>query len=208
LRVAKAALASGAPELALRVADLELAKKPDDVSALVARGDALYALRRSDQAQIAYRAAVKLDPEATAAQVGLGRTLAQSDPGAAEAAFLSALSREPDNVIALNNLGVVRDLQGRHAEARGLLACHFRCADERRLADKFGNVAGAGGPHSDASRLLRGITSDPEARQTWRNELLNALTLAGDGAWARHDCRSILRHRKATPLLPRTQSRR
>src|SRR5215471_9671224 len=57
LQVAKAALASGAPELALHVADLAIDKQPENASAFIARGDALYTLGRANQAQIAYRAA-------------------------------------------------------------------------------------------------------------------------------------------------------
>jgi Flp pilus assembly protein TadD len=188
LRVAKAALDSGAPDLALRVADLELAKKPNDASALVARGDALYALGRPDQAQIAYRAAIKIQPDASAAQVGLGRTLAQSDPSAAEAAFLSALSREPDNAVALNNLGVVLDLQGRHTDAQAAYSHAISVAPTSAdVQINLGMSLVLSGRTAEASRLLRGIASDPEVRQAWRKELVNALTLAGDSEWARQE---------------------
>jgi hypothetical protein len=44
LRVADAALAVGAPEVALRVADLTLAREPHSSLALIAKGDALYAM--------------------------------------------------------------------------------------------------------------------------------------------------------------------
>jgi Flp pilus assembly protein TadD len=188
LLVAKAALDSGAPELALRVADLELAKKPNDASALVARGDALYALGRRDQAQMAYRAAIKIDPEASAAQVGLGRTLAQSDPRAAETAFLAALSREPDDVIALNNLGVVRDLQGRHADAQAAYSHAISVAPTSAdVQINLGMSLALSGRTTEASRLLRGMASDPGVTQVWRKELVKALTLAGDGEWARQE---------------------
>ena len=194
--VAKAALDAGAPELALRVAELELAKNPNDVSALVARGDALYAMGRREQARSAYRAAIKLAPETTAAQVGLGRTLAQSDPAAAEAAFLVALAHEPDNVIALNNLGVVRDLQGRHADAQEAYAHAISVAPlSTDVQINLGMSLALAGRTSEATRLLHDIASDPEARQAWRQELVNALTLAGDGAWAQHEL-------PAGPILP------
>jgi Flp pilus assembly protein TadD len=196
LRIAKAALDSGAPELALRVAELELAKNPTDVSALVARGDALYALGKRDQAELAYRAAIKLDPVAPAALVGLGRTLAQSDPGAAEAAFLAALSHEPDNVIALNNLGVVRDLQGRHADAQEAYSHAISVAPTSAdVQINLGMSLALSGRTSEASRLLHDVASDPVARQAWRKELVSALTLAGDGAWARQEL-------PINPILP------
>ena len=186
LRVADAALASGAPELALRVADLVLARDPKNAPALIARGDALYALGRRDLARVAYRSAVAIDPTAAAAQVGLGRTLAGSDPGAAEAAFLRALAREPDNVVALNNLGVVRDLQGHNAAAQD--------AYRRALAVAPGSVdvqinlgmsLALSGHSAEAAGLLREVAAVPGATQAWRQELLAGLTLAGDGPWAR-----------------------
>jgi Flp pilus assembly protein TadD len=100
----------------------------------------------------------------------------------------SALFHEPDNVIALNKLGVVRDLQGRHAEAREAYSHAISVAPTSAdLQINLGMSLALAGRTSEASRLLRGIALDPEARQTWRNELLNALTLAGDGAWARHE---------------------
>src|ERR1700722_11855450 len=64
LRVADAALASGAPDMALRVADLTLAAEPHNVRALIARGDAMYAMGQREQAESAYRAAIAVDPTA------------------------------------------------------------------------------------------------------------------------------------------------
>jgi tetratricopeptide (TPR) repeat protein len=68
-------LASGAPDVALRVADITLAKHPKDVAALIAKGDALYAMGDTEAAKAAYRSAIALDPGAADAQLGLGRTL-------------------------------------------------------------------------------------------------------------------------------------
>ena len=118
LRVADAAMASGAPDMALRVAQLVLDRQPNNVDAIVAKGDALYAMSVPDQARDAYRSAVALDANNVAAQIGLGRTLVRADPQGAENHFLAALARQPDSVVALNNLGIARDLQGRHAEAQ------------------------------------------------------------------------------------------
>ena len=44
VKVADAALASGAPDMALRVSDIILERDPKNIAALVSRGDALYAL--------------------------------------------------------------------------------------------------------------------------------------------------------------------
>ena len=86
LRVADAALVAGAPEVALRVADLTLQRDPRNAEALVTKGDTLYSMGLREEARTAYRQAVNLDPTLAAAQLGLGRTLVQSDPAAAETA--------------------------------------------------------------------------------------------------------------------------
>jgi len=186
LNVAAAALSAGAPELALRVADLAISKRSHDAQALVARGDALYTMGERDMAQAAYRAAVAIDPAAVGGQVGLGRTLAKSDPRSAEAAFLSALKYEPDNVIALNNLGVVCDLQGHSAEAqqayRHALIVSPQSVD---VQVNLGLSFALSGHSEEACQLLRSAAADPSAAQAWRKELISALTLAGDGRWAK-----------------------
>jgi Flp pilus assembly protein TadD len=185
LRVADAALASGAPDLALRVADLIITKQPGNAPALIARGDALYALGRSDLAQAAYRAAIAIDPTAVNAEVGFGRTLARSDPRAAEAAFLTALAREPDNVVALNNLGVVRDLQGRNAEAQKAYDYALTVAPgSTDVQINLGTSLTLSGHNAEAVQLLRDVANTPGVAQAWGQRLIAALTLAGDGPWA------------------------
>jgi Flp pilus assembly protein TadD len=185
LRVADAALTSGAPDLALRVAELILAKQPRNAPALIVRGDALYALGRSDLAQAAYRAAIAIDPTAVNAEVGLGRTLARSDPRAAEAAFLTALAGEPDNVVALNNLGVVRDLQGRNTEAQQAYDHALTVAPgSTDVQINLGTSLALSGRNSEAVQLLRDVGNTPGVAQAWGQELVAALTLAGDGSWA------------------------
>jgi Flp pilus assembly protein TadD len=154
----------------------------------MARGDALYALGRAAEAQTAYRDALKLEPSSATAQIGLGRTLVQSDPRAAEGGFLSALAIEPDNVLALNNLGVVRDLQGRHADAQESYSHALSVSPAS--ADVQINLAmslALSGHSTEASRLLRSMASDQSVARDWRKELTAALTLAGDGEWARRE---------------------
>ncbi|MFO1028563.1 MAG: tetratricopeptide repeat protein [Acetobacteraceae bacterium] len=185
LRVADAALQSGAPDLALRVADLILAKDPNNVQALTARGDALYALGQRGKAREAYKTALSADPNAIGAQVGLGRTLVSSDPAAAESMFLAALEHDPDNITALNNLGVVRDLQGRNAEAqtayRHALDVSPASAD---VQINLGMSLAVAGRKDDAVLVLRSAAAMPGAAEGLRKELVAALNLAGDGAWA------------------------
>jgi Tfp pilus assembly protein PilF len=186
LRVADAALASGAPGVALRVADLTLAREPRNLRALIARGDALYAMGEREMARAAYRTAVAADPTAAAAQLGLGRTLVQLDPGAAEAAFLSVIAKEPNNIAALSNLGIARDLQGHHADAQDAYRQALVVAPEAAdVKVNLGLSLALSGSNDKAVRVLQEAATDPSAIQDRRKELAGAFTLAGDEADAR-----------------------
>jgi Flp pilus assembly protein TadD len=181
LRVADAALAAGAPEVAVRVADLTLERDPHNAPALVAKGDGLYAMGQRGEARAAYRQAVAADPKLASAQLGLGRTLVQSDPAAAEAAFLAAIAEQPDNGAALNNLGIARDLLGRHAEAqdayRQALAIAPGAAD---VKVNLGLSLALTGDKGAAVEVLREAAAVPAAVQERGKELAAALALAGD----------------------------
>jgi Flp pilus assembly protein TadD len=187
LRVASAALASGAPDVALRVADITLAKQPKDVAALIAKGDALYDMGETEVAKAAYRSAIALDPNAAAAQLGLGRTLVKSDPIGAELAFLAALRTDATSVTALNDLGVARDLEGHYSQAQE--AYHLALALSPNSDDikiNLGRSLAAAGHSADAVTVLRQVAANPQAVQQWHDQLVAALTLAGDDAWAQH----------------------
>jgi len=118
LRLAGIFMNAGAPEAALRAADDTLARRPADTEALALRADALAAMCHGDEAQQAYLAAIARTPSAVAPRISLGRLLVRSNPAAAEGVFADVLAREPGNAIALNNLGITRDLQGRHEQAQ------------------------------------------------------------------------------------------
>jgi Flp pilus assembly protein TadD len=113
----KAALTAGTPELALRLADATLAQHPADVHALIDRGVALTELGRLGEARDSLRKAVAGRPHDTTALLALGRVELPVDPAAAEADFQSVLQKDGRNAAALNDLGIARDLQGRHADA-------------------------------------------------------------------------------------------
>ena len=118
LRLAGIFMNAGAPEAALRAADETLARRPADIEALSVRADALAAMGRGDEAQQAYMAAIARSPSAIPPRIALGRMLVRTNPAAAEAVFADVLAREPGNAIALNNMGIARDLQGRHDQAQ------------------------------------------------------------------------------------------
>ena len=50
--------------------------------------------------------------------MALGRRLLRSDPAQAEQIFMKVVAREPRNAAALNDLGIARDVLGRHREAQ------------------------------------------------------------------------------------------
>ena len=89
------------------------------------------------------------------------------------------------NVIALNNLGVARDLEGRNTEAQE--AYHLALELSPNSSDvkiNLGRSLAAAGHNADAVAVLRQVAADPQAAQQWHNQLAAALTLAGDGSWA------------------------
>jgi Flp pilus assembly protein TadD len=175
------ALSAGAPDVALRGADLVAAKQQNDARALTAKGDALYAMGQRELAQTAYRAAVAVDPSSVAAQVGLGRTLAQSDPQAAKTAFLAALKHDPDNIAALNDLGVIYDVRGRHEEAQKAYRHALTVSPEATDVEvNLGRSLALSGHADDARELLHALAGDAGASQQWRAEIAAALNAAGD----------------------------
>jgi Flp pilus assembly protein TadD len=163
-----------------------LAQDPRNVAALVARGDAYYAMGAFSEARGAYRKALAVDPAAAKADIGMGRTLVRSDPRAAEAAFRAALVVAPKDTAALNNLGITLGLLGRQAEAQDA----FRKALEidPDMADIRVNLAmslALGGQHDAALAEVRPLAADPGATERWRNEIAATLTMAGDPMSAR-----------------------
>jgi Flp pilus assembly protein TadD len=181
LRVADAALAAGVPDMALRVDELILRDDPRNAPALLAKGDALYAMGHPDLARGAYRAAIAIDPSSVGALIGLGRTLVRTDPKAAEAAFLDAATRAPGNVTALSNLGIARDMQGRHEAAqtayREALAAAPDTADVKL---NLGLSLALSGKPAEAVAQLRPLVGQTGSTDVRRNDLAAALTLAGD----------------------------
>ena len=181
LRVADAALASGAPEIALRVATVVLERQPGNVPAMVAKGDALYALGAKDQARDAYRSAVAADADSVGGQIGLGRTLVRSAPKEAETHFLAALAKQPDNVVALNNLGIARDLQGNHEQAqqayRQALALNPDMAD---VKTNLGLSLALSGQAMQAVQVLQPIATAPDAGAMKHADLAVAVAQARD----------------------------
>jgi len=183
--VAEAALRGGSPQIALQVAGGILAKSPDNTQALVVQGEALTELGRLPEAEASFNAALAPNRRSIRALVGLGRVKLASDPQAAEALFLEALQREPRNAVALNDLGIARDLQGRHADAQQ--AYEQALGVDSAMTGAQVNLAlsmAMSGKSGDAIRLLRPMASEPGASPQVRHDLAAVLAMSGDRAGA------------------------
>ena len=180
LDVADNALKGGSPEIALQIANNVLTQNPGNGSALATRGEALTALGRPEEAAIAFSQVPPKDPASVSAQIGLGRIKLASDPVGAEAAFLGALSQDPRNGVALNDLGIARDLQGRHTDAQTAYRNALGIDPNMRAAQV--NLAlslAMSGQSRDAVQLLRPLASKPDASQQVRHDMAAVLAMSG-----------------------------
>jgi Flp pilus assembly protein TadD len=185
IEVAQAALRGGSPQIALQIAGNILAREPSNEAALVVQGESLTALGRLDEATTSFESVMQRDPSSIAAHIGLGRVRLGSDPAGAEVLFLEALKREPRNAVALNDLGIARDLQGRHADAQK--AYREAMAANSNMSAARVNLAlslAMDGQARDAVQLLRPLASDPGASRQLRHDLAAVLAMGGDRAEA------------------------
>jgi len=179
--VADAALKGGSPEIAVQIASNVLAANPGNEDALLTKGEALTQLGRTEEAAAAFTAALAVNPNSVGANIGLGRLRLSTDPASAERLFLQALNREPRNDVALNDLGIARDLQGRHTDAQTAYRQALGINPEMSAAQV--NLAlslAMSGQSRDAVQLLRPLADRPGATQQTRHDLAAVLTMNGD----------------------------
>jgi Flp pilus assembly protein TadD len=202
LRVADAAMASGAPAMALQVARDMLAKHPRDAGALVHEGDALAALERNDEAARVYERAVSLEPGNVPAHLGLGRVRLHADPAGAEALFRLVLAKDRLNAAALNDLGIALDLQGQHAAAQEMYTRALAAAPDMSAAQvNLGFSLALAGKSDRALGILRPIAVSASATPRIRQNFAVALVLAGRGEEARQILRTDLSEAQAADAL-------
>ena len=186
LGVARAALRGGAPRVALQVADGLLSKNPKNIDALIVQGDALTTLGHLDDATKSFTTVLALDPASVQGHVGLGRIRLASNPAAAEALFLEALQRDPRNTIALNDLGIARDLQGHHTAAQRAYSRALGIDPDSHATQVNLALSLAMSGHADrAQRLLQPLASEPGASRKLRHDLAAVLAMGGKQAEAR-----------------------
>lgn len=180
LDVARAALSGGSPQVALQVTYDVLAKHPGDEAALIVQGDALTALGRYDQATEDYTKVLKRNPRSVDAHVGLGRLRLATNPAGAEALFLEALQEDARNAVALNDLGIARDLQGHHEAAQQAYGKALGIEPDMHAAEV--NLAlslAMTGDQGRAMKLLQPLASEPGASRKLRHDLAAVLAMGG-----------------------------
>ena len=179
--VADAAMKGGSPEIALQISTNILAQYPGNMDALLTKGEALSALGRNDEAMATFSAVLAIDHSSVGANIGLGRLRLGTDPVAAEQLFLQAISREPRNDVALNDLGIARDLQGRHTDAQTAYREALGINPEMAAAEVNLALSLAMSGHSrDAVQLLQPLANRPNATEQMRHDFAAVLTMSGD----------------------------
>lgn len=186
IRVADAALLGGAPAMALEVADGILSRNPNDLLARLRKGDALYQLKRYDEAEASFAGALKISPGNTAAMLGLGRIRLAQDPAAAAKLFSDVLAKDHGNAVALNDLGIARDLLGQHPGAQTSYRAALALKPDMLAARvNLGVSLAVSGHEKDALEVLRPLASTQDMSPRVRQDVAATLALAGQDSAAR-----------------------
>ncbi|MBV8522957.1 MAG: tetratricopeptide repeat protein [Acetobacteraceae bacterium] len=181
LDVARAALAGGSPHSALALSGAALQRDPGNLKAMLTQADAAAELGRLAEAEALYEQARQIDPSSEAALLGLGRIRLTTDPAIAEILFLEVSTHNPRNAAALNNLGIARDLQGRHAAAQAAYRQALGVAPEMRAATV--NLAlslALSGRAGQGLDLVRPLRISREAATRFRHDFAAIAEMAGD----------------------------
>jgi Flp pilus assembly protein TadD len=180
LRVADAAIANGLPSVALQMTKAMLDQNPRDTEALLRQAKASLMLGKTIDAEASYRAALSINDHLVEARLGLARIMMASDPAGAETMYQAIIAQNPKNTAALNDLGVSRDLQGRHADAQE--AYHRALAIAPELASARQNLGlslAVSGKPAEAAALLGQLAKEGDTDRRARDNLALALALTG-----------------------------
>lgn len=186
LNVADAAIASGNPDMALKVSQTVLATDPNNLDALYHEAAAYYAFGRCEDSIAAYKVALGLDPKSSDAETGIGRCLLKRNASEAEQAFAAAVADDPGNAAALNDLGIARDMRGDFAGAtqpyqQALLIAPGNLSTEVNL----GLSLALSGDPGDALQYLGPLATGEDATPKIREDYATALLGAGRSDEAR-----------------------
>lgn len=164
IRVGRAAFDQGNLETAKELFEKAHKTAPDDARPLVGTGDVLFAERRFDEAEAAYRAAVARDPGLFEAQEGLGKALVSNrkyEEGLT--AFEAALAIREDAAL-LNKIGVTHEMLGDGDAAqryfRQSLALH---PDGLTARNNLALSLGVSGNYDEALTEMEKVVATPGA---------------------------------------------
>ncbi len=158
LNLAAALVERGDVAAGLEHARAAQALRPDDVKALATLGTALARSGHGDEAESAYRRALRNDPDSVLAWLGMAVLHAERQQWAdAERAYAEVLRREPEHAKAHAGLGFVLSAQGRHADA----IAHYRAAiaADAKLLQAYNGLALALEATGDGDEALRVLES-------------------------------------------------
>jgi tetratricopeptide (TPR) repeat protein len=166
------ALASRQTEAAVQMASAAVASATDSLAAWVALGQALKAAEQHEEAEKAYRQAIRLDGMNALARLGLGELkIAAGRPEEAAAEFALALRRRPALIAAHLGLGNALACMGRNEEALkrydAALALRPRLA-EGEFAAGFA-LARLGRTKEAETRYRRAVAARPDFAAAWIN---------------------------------------
>lgn len=180
LKTAETALSSGAPDLAYRICAALVDGGDRSTKTLVCKGNALTGLGRSAEAAAIFTVALQGAPRNTDALIGIGRLRLATDPAGAEQLFMQALAVSPRDAVALNDLGIARDLQGRHHDAQTAYAEAIGSNPDARAPQV--NLAlsmAMSGQAGEGARMLRPLAENGTATVRERHDYAAVLTMAG-----------------------------
>lgn len=185
LALADATLAGGDARAAVTLYRRAIAAAPEAVGPRLALAEAYYRIGSLTEARVAY-AAVR-DDAPIDADIGLGRValaLMQGDVAARH--FAAVLTAEPDNVEALNGVGVAHDLVGQHQRAQ-LAYAEALAVDptNRAVANNEALSLILSGDWDGAVERLQRLAGDALSFPEARHNLALAYGLAGDETNAR-----------------------
>lgn len=180
LDVAEVALANGAPDTALLIAQRTLVADPNNVPALIMQANAQAALGQRNQAMRSFSQALGIAPADAGATIGLGRLKLATDPAAAAGLFLRVTTQDPHNIAALIDLGIANDLLGQHTEAQAAYRRALVIDPDRLAANvNLGLSLALSGDSQQALLILRPLALGPGTTPKIRQDLAMALALAG-----------------------------
>ena len=180
LKTAETALSSGAPDLAYRICAALVDGGDRSTKTLVCKANALTGLGRSAEAASVFAVALQGAPRNSDALIGVGRLRLATDPAGAEQLFMQALAVSPRDAVALNDLGIARDLQGRHHDAQTAYAEAIGSNPDARAPQV--NLAlsmAMSGQAGEGARMLRPLAENGTATARERHDYAAVLTMAG-----------------------------